>query len=98
MYYARFCEGTSRDPFPVKEETVILFLSQLHRDGLTPGTMKSYLAAIRYEQIKRGLRNPEICKMPRVEYGVKGAKRLKPGSHWCRLSITPEIMAKLREV
>ena len=80
------------------EGTIILFISQLHVDGLAPGTVKSYLAALRYEQIRRGLGDPGICKMPRVEYVVKGAKRVKPGAQRRRLPITPEVLAKLREV
>ena len=39
--------------------------------------------------------------MPRVEYVVKGAKRakrMKPGAQRRRLPITPEVLAKLREV
>ena len=50
-----FCERTGRHSFPVREETVFLFISQLHVEGLTQGTMKHYLAAVRYEQIGRGL-------------------------------------------
>ena len=53
--YARFCERAGRHPFPVMKGTIILFIIQLHVDGLAPGTVKSYLAALRYEQIRRGL-------------------------------------------
>ena len=67
-------------------------------EGLAPGTMKSYLAAVRYEQIRRGLGDPEIYKMPRVEYVIKGAKRAKPGVVRRRLPITPAILEKLREI
>ena len=67
-------------------------------EGLAPGTMESYLAAVRYEQIRRGLGDPEIYKMPRVEYVIKGAKRAKPGVVRRRLPITPAILEKLREI
>ena len=87
-----------RHPFPAREDTIILFITRLHLDGLAPGTMKSYLAAVRYEQIRRGLGDPEIYKMPRVEYVIRGAKRVKPGSVRRRLPITPAILVKLREV
>ena len=33
----------------------MLFIGHLHVEGLAPGTAKSYLAAIRFEQISRGL-------------------------------------------
>ena len=71
------------------EGTIILFISQLHVDGLAP------VAALRYEQIRRGLGDPGIRKMPRVEYVVKG---VKPGAQRRRLPITPEVLAKLQEV
>ena len=86
--YLRFCEAAGNPPFPVREEIIILFISQLHVEGLAPGTRKSYLAAVRYEQIRRGLGDPEIYKMPRVKYVIKGPKRAKPGVVRRRLPIT----------
>lgn len=35
--------------------------------------MKSYLAAVRHEQIRMALEDQESIRMPRVEYIVKGA-------------------------
>ncbi len=49
--YADFCQRLGASPFPVKEEVIALFLASLHLEGLAPGTMKSYLAAVRYMQI-----------------------------------------------
>ena len=57
-----FCDRVGRHPFPAREDTIILFITRLHLDGLAPGTMKSYLAAVRYEQIRRGLGDPEISE------------------------------------
>ena len=76
----------------------MLFVSHLHSDGLAPGTVKSYIAAIRYEQIRRGLGNPKTYEMPRLEYVVRGFKRLSPSAGRKRLPITPEILQKLRMV
>ena len=64
---------------------------------MAPGTMKSYLAAVRFMQISRGLGDPVIGTMPRVEYILKGAKRLKPGVKRQRLPITPPVLRQLRE-
>ena len=83
--YARFCSMANRPPFPAREETVMLFVSLLHKEGLAPGTVKSYLAAVRFEQISRGMGDPEIGKMPRLEYVVKGMKRRAPRAVRCRL-------------
>ena len=55
-------------------------------------TVKSYLAAVRHSQIARGLGNPHINEMPRLEYIVKGLKREAINSNARpRLSVTPEI-------
>lgn len=76
----------------------MLFICHLHASKLAPSTIKSYLAAIRFEQISRGGGNPEIYKMPQLEYVIKGYKRMAPGGTRRRLPITPEILLKLREV
>ena len=52
--YTRFCARASQPLFPVVEETMMLFVSMLHREGLAPGTLMSYMAAVRFEQISRG--------------------------------------------
>ena len=73
----------------------MLFVSMLHREGLAPGTVKSYMVAVRFEQISRGMGDPRIGQMPQL---VKGFKRKTPNSTRCRLPITPEILKKLRQV
>jgi len=57
-----------------------------------------YLAALRYEQIRQGLRDLQDAKGGIHTYIVKGAKWVKPGVQRCRLPITPEILVKLRDV
>ena len=42
----------------------MLFVSMLHREGLAPGTVKSYMAAVRFEQISRGMGDPWIPHPP----------------------------------
>ena len=61
--------------------------------------MKSYLAAIRHAQIARGLGDPNIAGMPRLEYIVKGVRRKVTGSNThTRLPVMPEILRAIREV
>lgn len=76
----------------------MLFVAYLHNEGLAPGTMKSYLTAVRHEQISRGLGDPHIAQMPQLEYVLKGAKRRSTlGSHR-RLPITPTMLREMRKI
>ena len=77
---------------------MLLFVGFLYREKLAHGTIKSYLAAVRYEQIARGMGNPHIHAMPQLEYVLKGAKKATPASTRCRLPIMPEILQRLRQV
>ena len=94
----RFCEKTRTTPYPTTEDSLLLFITYLHKAQLSHGTIKSYLAAIRYGQIARGHGNPAIHTMPRVEYVLKGAKKVIPESTRRRLPITPAILRVLKTV
>ena len=72
--YTTFCDCTQLAPFPASESTLQLFVSYLHQEGLSFGTIKSYLAAIRFEQIAQNLGNPNIHLMSHLEYVLKGIK------------------------
>ena len=52
----------------------MLFIAHLHNEGVSPGTVKSYLAAVRHEQISMALGDLHIAQMPQLEYVLKGAK------------------------
>ena len=94
----QFCDKLKLTPFPTSEETLLLFVGHLHQEKLSHGTMKSYLAAVRFEQISRGMGNPSIGSMPKLEYVLKGAKKKTPASVRQRLPITPQILLKLKQV
>ena len=96
--YIQFCDNLKLVPFPTLENTLLLFVCHLHQQSLSHGTIKSYLAAIRFEQITRGMGNPNIGLMPRLEYMLKGAKKKLPASSRQRLPITPQILLKLEQV
>ena len=96
--YLKFCEKYYLQPFPTSKSALILFVAYLHQKTLSSGTIKSYLAAIRYHQISQGLKDPNVSKMPHLEYVIKGIKRLSPQSTRYRLPITPSILIKLKEV
>ena len=74
--YGKFCALGGRVAFPATEATLLLFVSKLYQDGLAPGTIKSYLAAVRFGNIRRGLGNPQLHLIPQLEYALKGVKRL----------------------
>ena len=98
--FLQFCATYQIDrPFPVTERTLSGFVAYLHGAGLAPGTVKGYLAAVRYSQIGLGLGDPRIGEMPQLEYVVKGLKRLhKPVASRTRLPITPAILRRLKAV
>ena len=86
-------------PFPVSEHTLMYFVAYLHQEGLAPGTVKSYLSAVRHSQICLGFGDPGIGVMPRLEYVIKGSKRLAGSvSSRTRLPITPHILRQLKRV
>ena len=76
----------------------MLFVAFLHSKSLAPGTIKSYLAAVRFHQIARGQPDPKICQMPQLEYVIKGIKRSSPAGSRCRLPVTPAILISLKRV
>ena len=63
-------------PFPLTEDVLTHFVAFLYKEGLKAGTVKSYLVATRYAQIALNLGNPHMEDMARLEYVVRGVKRL----------------------
>ena len=55
-------------------------VAHLHNEGLAPGMMKSYLAAVRHEQISMSLGDLHIAQMPQLEYVLKETKTVSVGS------------------
>ena len=73
-----------------------MFIAFLFTENLAPSTIKTYLAAVRYEQISRGLGDPIMPQMPQLEYAIKGGKRLSKSKKHTHLPITPEILLRLK--
>ncbi len=98
--FLKFCETYQvSSPFTITKGTLSAFVAHLHSGGLTPGTVKGYLAAVRYFQIAQGLGDPHMGDMPQLEYAVKGMKRTTPPrSSRTRLPVIPEILTKLKAV
>ena len=70
--YRKFCADAKVTPFPTSEKILLLFVSFLHQQQLSHGTIKSYLVVVRYEQIAQGMGSPNIGAMPQLEYVLKG--------------------------
>ena len=83
-------------PFPLTEDVLTHFVAFLYKEGLKAGTVKSYLAATRYAQVALGLGNPHMEDMARLEYVVRGVKRLASAPTRTRLPITLTLLAQLR--
>ena len=64
--YARFCDRYSISPYPTSEEKLSHFVAYLFVEGLSDGTVKVYLSAVRHAQIGLGLGDPRIPDMPRI--------------------------------
>ncbi len=58
----------------MSEDSLCLFVAKLFRDGLSAGTVKSYLASVRHRSIAEGLGDPSRKSMHRLEYVVKGSE------------------------
>ena len=67
----------------------MLFVVFLHSKSLT---IKSYLAAVCFHQIARGLADPKISKILQLEYVIKGIIQSSTASSRCRSLISPAIL------
>ena len=91
------CRTIHREPFPVIEDTLMLIIASLFCRRLASTTIKTYLAALKYEQISLGLGDPMISQMLRLKYVIRGIKRCStPGNCRC-LSITPRILLLMKQ-
>ena len=62
-------------------------------------TIRVYISALRFFQIRAGLPDPSLASFPRLTYILKGIHRSKPDHHQRhRLPITLNILKQLHEV
>ena len=97
-----FCRSYNiSSPFPVSELILCYFVVDLARQGLTPTTIKTYLAAIRHAQIVRGLPELRQAGLPRlqlVQSGIRRERARQGTQRPTRLPITPDILHRIRRV
>ena len=101
--YLKFCNEKHLFPIPTSENVLCYYVSSLASDcQLKHQTIKAYLSAIRHLQITEGLSDPFKAEMPRLDYVMRGIKRVQGEkglySQNPRLPITPDILRKLKAV
>ena len=80
-------------------------MTSLAQEGITPATIKTYLAAVRHAQIVRGLPEPRAAASPRlrlIERGIRRERARTGAVSATRLPITPPppppLLRRLRAV
>ena len=87
-------------PFPVSEGILCYFSTYMACQGLSPQTIKVYLAGIRHMKISIGLPDPkEFTSMPRLRMAQSGIQRCVSEQDSkvtkIRLPITPTILLQM---
>ena len=76
------------------------FVSSLAARDLSAGTIKTYIAGVKFEQISRGFPSPPLAlswaRLRLVQAGIARSQAAR--SHRARLPITPDILRQLRHV
>ena len=97
--FASFCAMYNlSNPLPVSQSVLCMFITHLANLGLAYGTIKTYLAAIRYLHISRDLPEPKSTPMPKLTLVERGIRRVKSTevSGRERLPITPQILRQIK--
>ena len=99
--YQSFCYAFNvQSPFPVSEMILCYFVAALARQGTSPATIRTYLAAIRHAQIVRGFPEPrQLSSLPRlrlVQNGVRRERAVSGSNTPRRLPITADILRRIR--
>ena len=99
-----FCANYSIiSPFPVSESMLCYYSSHLACQGLSPQTIKTYLAGIRHMQVTLGLPEPRAySSLPRLRLVQAGIQRSysqqTPAPSRVRLPITPAVLRAMSTV
>ena len=93
--YSKFCQEHSQPPLPLSEHTLCQFTAVMSQE-LTWKTIRIYLSALRFFQIRAGL---PLSSFPRLTYVLKGIHRLTPDhQRKHRLPITLQLLRTLHRV
>lgn len=99
--YLRFCEAMSVQALSTREEVLCRFVAQLAQDGLKHRTIKTYMAGIHHLHIEKGLGDPFLPSLCRLQYVLRGVKRtqaVEGGNCRQRLPITPSLLRVVKGI
>lgn len=96
--YLNFCQTYHLSPLPITEYHQTSFAAHLSLT-VNSGTIRSYLCAIRFVQIRAGLPDPTCSPPPKLPYVLKGIQKLSPQhSRSQRLPITPNLLQQIHSL
>ena len=85
-------------PLPLTEYTQTHFITHLSL-SVNWTTIRSYLSALRFFQIRAGLPDPSLTTSPKIPYLLKGIHKLTPDhKRTIRHPITPNIMQNIHRL
>ena len=98
--YFKFCTDNNILAIPTNEHTLCYYVSHLALEcKLKYQSVKCYLSAVRHLQITDGFTDPYRSDMPRLNYVMKGIKRVQGENGMNRpnprLPITPDILKQV---
>ena len=88
--YVQFCTTVGVPPLPITEYSQTLFIAHLSL-SVQWKTIRSYLSAIRFFQIRAGLPDPNSTPTPQIPYILKGIHKLNPDLH--NQSANPSLLS-----
>lgn len=95
--YSYLCSLLKIPLLPITEQKQAFFIAHLSH-SVQWDTIRSYLCAIRYFQIRAGLPDPHTSPMPRIPYILKGVQKHFPThKRPKRQPITPEILSQIHK-
>ena len=99
--YFQFCYTNHLNPLPASEHQLCQFVAALAKEGLSHSTLKGYLSGVRHLHLENHYKNPNINTMARLEQVMKGIKALQAKAkvtNLPRLPMTPELLARIKQV
>ena len=99
--FRQFCVVCNiQTPLPVSQPLLCLFISFLANNGLSYGTIKTYLSAVRYLHIANDYPEPEVALMPKLKLVERGIRKINSKDFCGRqeFPITPSILQRLRAI
>ena len=99
--FLAFCRQANYKAVPASETVLCHFVSYLAEQKLKHKTIKVYLSAIRFLHISEGAGDPFHPSLDRLQYTLRGIKRVEAYSKTERrerLPISPNILRKVKAV